>query len=91
MYDSAPFLDLMARIEFEELEDADPQLGSLAGLLADEAWADVTPLVPRCPGDPVVDIDKDESTELLFGRFWAVKEAGVRRGISAFVGLCLLA
>lgn len=81
----------MARIEFEELEDADPQLGSLAGLLADEAWADVTPLVPHCPGDPVVDIDKDESTELLFGRFWAVKEAGVRRGISVFVGLPLWA
>lgn len=64
----------MPEITIEEVEGDAAQA---VDLLSDSHWRDLAPLpYPPLP-QPVVEIDMDEETALLMGRFWAVKTAGV--------------
>ncbi|KAL6786003.1 hypothetical protein ACKKBG_A01010 [Auxenochlorella protothecoides x Auxenochlorella symbiontica] len=63
----------MPEITIEEVEGDAAQA---VDLLSDSHWRDLAPLpYPPLP-QPVVEIDMDEETALLMGRFWAVKTAG---------------
>ncbi|RMZ53111.1 hypothetical protein APUTEX25_002520, partial [Auxenochlorella protothecoides] len=66
-------LGAMPEITIEEVEGDAAQA---VDLLSDSHWRDLAPLpYPPLP-QPVVEIDMDEETALLMGRFWAVKTAG---------------